>query len=153
VSALGGTTVLVIVLSIVVGYLALEHRYAEVLLIVVAASVGGALSQILKLWFGRARPDIVPHLVSVASLSFSQRALDAVGRDLPHAWRAHGEIREAAAHPNVLHRGLPDAGTRHRAQSDLARRSLSDRRAGRLVRRPGVGAPLGSRARYGTGDR
>jgi len=70
VSALGGTTVLVIVLSVVVGYLALEHRYAEVLLIVVAASVGGALSQILKLWFGRARPDVVPHLVSVASLSF-----------------------------------------------------------------------------------
>jgi undecaprenyl-diphosphatase len=70
VSALGGTTVLVIVLSVVLGYLALEHRYAEVMLIVVAASVGGALNQILKLWFGRARPDIVPHLVTVGSLSF-----------------------------------------------------------------------------------
>jgi len=70
VTALGGTTVLVIVLVIVVGYLALEHRYAEVLLIAVAASVGGALSEILKLWFDRARPDVVPHLVSVASASF-----------------------------------------------------------------------------------
>jgi len=59
-----------IVLVVVVGYLALEHRYAEVTLIVVAASVGGALSQILKSVFGRARPDVVPHLVTVASTSF-----------------------------------------------------------------------------------
>ena len=69
-TALGGTTVLMIVLVVVVGYLALEHRYAEVALIVVAVSVGGALSQILKSVFGRARPDVVPHLVTVASTSF-----------------------------------------------------------------------------------
>ena len=69
-TALGGMTVLVIVLVVVTGYLALDRRYGELVLIVVAAAVGGALSQGLKLFFARARPDIVPHLVTVASASF-----------------------------------------------------------------------------------
>jgi len=60
-TALGGTTVLVIVLVVVVGYLALERRYAEIALLA-GASAGGGLA--------RARPDVVPHLVSVGSASF-----------------------------------------------------------------------------------
>ncbi|PYN81354.1 MAG: phosphoesterase [Candidatus Rokuibacteriota bacterium] len=69
-TALGGTTVLVIVLVVVVGYLALERRYAEIALLAGASAGGGLLSEALKLWFARARPDVVPHLVSVGSASF-----------------------------------------------------------------------------------
>ena len=70
VTALGGTTVLALVLMIVVGYLALEHRYDAIALVVVATAGGGALSAGLKWWFGRKRPEIVPHLVNVGSASF-----------------------------------------------------------------------------------
>jgi len=70
VTALGGTGVLAIILLIVVGYLALEHRYDAIVLIVVATCGGGVLSEFLKWWFARKRPEIVPHLVSVGSASF-----------------------------------------------------------------------------------
>jgi len=70
VTALGGTGVLAIILMIVLGYLALEHRYDAIVLIVVATSGGGALSEFLKWWFARKRPEIVPHLVDVGSASF-----------------------------------------------------------------------------------
>ncbi|PYN87803.1 MAG: phosphoesterase [Candidatus Rokuibacteriota bacterium] len=70
VTALGGTTVLALVLTIVVGYLALERRYDAIVLVVVATAGGGLLSELLKWWFARQRPQIVPHLVEVGSASF-----------------------------------------------------------------------------------
>jgi undecaprenyl-diphosphatase len=70
VTALGGTGVLAIILLIVVGYLALEGRYDAIALIVVATAGGGFLSELLKWWFARKRPEIVPHLVNVGSASF-----------------------------------------------------------------------------------
>ncbi len=70
VTALGGTTVLALFLLIVVGYLALEARYDAIVLVVVATAGGGILSAGMKWWFARARPEIVPHLVSVGSASF-----------------------------------------------------------------------------------
>jgi undecaprenyl-diphosphatase len=70
VTALGGTTVLALFLTIVVGYLALEHRYDAILLVVVATAGGGLLGEGMKWWFARARPAIVPHLVNVGSASF-----------------------------------------------------------------------------------
>jgi undecaprenyl-diphosphatase len=70
VTALGGTGVLAIILLIVVGYLALEGRYDAIALIVVATAGGGLLSEVLKWWFARKRPEIVPHLVNVGSASF-----------------------------------------------------------------------------------
>src|SRR5439155_1017677 len=70
VTALGGTTVLALVLMIVVGYLALEHRYDAIVLVVVATAGGGLLNEGLKWWFARKRPEIVPHLVNVGSASF-----------------------------------------------------------------------------------
>jgi undecaprenyl-diphosphatase len=39
-------------------------------LIVVATAGGGFLGELLKWWFARQRPDIVPHLVEVGSASF-----------------------------------------------------------------------------------
>jgi undecaprenyl-diphosphatase len=70
VTALGSPTVLIIVLASSLGYLALRNRYDEVALVSVASAGGGALSAGLKQLFGRGRPDIVPHLVHVSSLSF-----------------------------------------------------------------------------------
>jgi len=70
VTALGGTTVLALFLTIVVGYLALESRYDAVVLVVVATAGGGLLGEGMKWWFARARPQIVPHLVNVGSASF-----------------------------------------------------------------------------------
>ena len=70
VTALGGMTVLALVLMIVVGYLALEQRYDAIALVVVATAGGGLLSEGLKWWFARKRPEIVPHLVNVGSASF-----------------------------------------------------------------------------------
>jgi undecaprenyl-diphosphatase len=69
-TALGGTGVLATILLIVVGYLALEGRYDAIALIVVATTGGGLLSELLKWWFARKRPEIVPHLVNVGSASF-----------------------------------------------------------------------------------
>jgi undecaprenyl-diphosphatase len=70
ITALGSTSVLVIVLLCAVGYLALQRRYDAMALVIVAAGGGGLLSAGLKQLFGRDRPDIVPHLVTVESLSF-----------------------------------------------------------------------------------
>ena len=70
VTALGGTGVLATILLIVLGYLALEGRYDAIALIVVATAGGGLLSELLKWWFARKRPEIVPHLVNVGSASF-----------------------------------------------------------------------------------
>jgi len=70
VTALGGTTVLALFLVIVVGYLALEHRYDAMVLVVIATAGGGLLGEGLKWWFARERPAIVPHLVHVGSASF-----------------------------------------------------------------------------------
>ena len=70
VTALGGTTVLALFLTIVVGYLALESRYDAVVVVVVATAGGGLLGEALKWWFARARPQVVPHLVNVGSASF-----------------------------------------------------------------------------------
>jgi len=70
VTALGGTTVLAVFLTIVVGYLALESRYDAVVVVVIATAGGGLLGEALKRWFARARPQIVPHLVNVGSASF-----------------------------------------------------------------------------------
>jgi undecaprenyl-diphosphatase len=70
ITALGSPTVLTIVLLSAMGYLVLQHRYDAAALVVVASAGGGALSVGLKHLFGRGRPDVVPRLVHVNSLSF-----------------------------------------------------------------------------------
>jgi undecaprenyl-diphosphatase len=52
------------------GYLVLMRRYGATMLVLVASVGGGILSQGLKQLFGRPRPEVVPHLVVVESLSF-----------------------------------------------------------------------------------
>ncbi|MGC4086140.1 MAG: phosphatase PAP2 family protein, partial [Vicinamibacterales bacterium] len=45
-------------------------RYATTLIVVAAAVSGEVLSELLKLWFARPRPAVVPHLRAVATGSF-----------------------------------------------------------------------------------
>lgn len=70
VTALGGVTVLGLVLAGVVGFLLIQRRYGAMWLIL-ASTLGGAfLTTALKELFGRERPSVVPHLVEVATASF-----------------------------------------------------------------------------------
>jgi undecaprenyl-diphosphatase len=70
ITALGGTPILVGVIVCAVGYLLLVNRYAAAALVLVASAGGGFLSLLLKEFFGRMRPGVVPHLVTVEGLSF-----------------------------------------------------------------------------------
>jgi undecaprenyl-diphosphatase len=70
ITPLGGRTMLVAVTLFVIGYLALERKYGAMWLVAVATAGGGLLTTGMKDLFGRARPDLVPHLVAVTSPSF-----------------------------------------------------------------------------------
>ena len=70
ITALGGYTVLFLVTLACVGYLWLNRKWRAMWL-VIASIVGGVMmSEVLKQFFQRERPSIVPHLVTVHSLSF-----------------------------------------------------------------------------------
>ena len=70
ITALGGTTVLTLVSFLAIAFLALRGRWRQAA-VAAAATGGGALFGVtLKSLFARARPEIVPHLVEVNSLSF-----------------------------------------------------------------------------------
>ena len=70
ITALGSPVVLGLVVLIITGSLVLQGRYRTAM-IVLAASVGGELiNESLKVLFERPRPDVVPHLRTVTTLSF-----------------------------------------------------------------------------------
>jgi undecaprenyl-diphosphatase len=70
VTALGGPTVIWLVVAAVVGFLCLQARYRTAMMVAVAAGSGEILNQLLKLVFMRPRPSVVPHLRDVTSASF-----------------------------------------------------------------------------------
>ncbi len=70
ITALGGYTVLSMILVAAVAYLLLNGKRASALLVLGAVVGGTALSNVLKVFFDRQRPDVVGHLVDVHSLSF-----------------------------------------------------------------------------------
>lgn len=70
ITALGGYTVLTLVVLAVAGYLLLAGKTHGMWLVLVASGGGYALTMGLKEVFGRERPDIVPHLVHAGSASF-----------------------------------------------------------------------------------
>lgn len=69
-TAMGGPVVLTLVVAAVAGFLLLQGRERTAVVIVVASASGQLLNELLKELFARPRPDIVPHLREVASLSF-----------------------------------------------------------------------------------
>jgi undecaprenyl-diphosphatase len=70
ITALGGATVLWLIGLAVVGYLLQQRAYGAMWLVVGATTGGMLLTSALKHLFGRERPDVVLHLVTVYSPSF-----------------------------------------------------------------------------------
>jgi undecaprenyl-diphosphatase len=69
-TSLGSVAVLTTFSLAVLGYLVVRRQHHAAVLVLVATGGGGLLSSVLKGVFERDRPDVVPHLVSVSSLSF-----------------------------------------------------------------------------------
>jgi undecaprenyl-diphosphatase len=69
-TALGGPTVLGLTVCAVVGFLVLQGLYRNALFVFLASMGGWLLNDVLKEFFARPRPTIVPHLRQVMSLSF-----------------------------------------------------------------------------------
>ncbi|MGH7213160.1 MAG: phosphatase PAP2 family protein [Tepidisphaeraceae bacterium] len=70
ITALGGVAVLTLATLAVAGFLALNRKYHAMLLVLVATGGGLALSSMLKGFFDRGRPELVPHLSHVYTSSF-----------------------------------------------------------------------------------
>jgi undecaprenyl-diphosphatase len=70
ISAMGGSTVLALVVFAVAGFLLLQTRLRTALFVAATAVSGDIVSNALKLEFHRPRPAIVPHLRQVFSTSF-----------------------------------------------------------------------------------
>lgn len=70
ITALGSETILALVTIAAVAFLLLRRRRRQAAFVAAAIAGGAVLSGILKSQFARARPDIVPHLVTVNSHSF-----------------------------------------------------------------------------------
>ncbi len=70
ITALGGYTVLTLVVLFAAGYMWLARKRHAMWLMLVASAGGVVLSNALKVAFGRPRPEVVAHLVEVQSLSF-----------------------------------------------------------------------------------
>ena len=70
ITALGGVTVLVMVSVLAVAFLLLRGRWRQAIFTVLATAGGAMMGHLVKGLFARSRPDAVPHLVEVTSLSF-----------------------------------------------------------------------------------
>lgn len=70
ITALGGYPVLTLLSAMAMGYLLLAGRRGSAALVLVSVVGGTVITVFLKGLFERARPDLVPHLVEVQTLSF-----------------------------------------------------------------------------------
>jgi undecaprenyl-diphosphatase len=70
ITTLGGTTVVTLITSAVIGFLLVDSKRRAALLIFFSVAGGALLGPLLKLGFDRPRPDLVAHLVEVQSASF-----------------------------------------------------------------------------------
>jgi undecaprenyl-diphosphatase len=69
-TALGGFTILTLLVAAATGYLFIARRRAMAALVAFSAAAALLLSHLLKEFFGRPRPEVVPHLVRVSTESF-----------------------------------------------------------------------------------
>lgn len=70
ITALGGLSVLTLVIVTAAGFLAVIGAYRNMWVLVLSTSTGITASLLLKHFFARPRPDIVPHLDQVFTSSF-----------------------------------------------------------------------------------
>ena len=119
-TALGGSTVVTLVVVLVAGFLLMQRLWLTALALVLATATGGQMVWLIKRTIGRARPDLVPHLVDVSNASFpSGHATNSAIVYLTLAALAAQVVRDR-----------------------LSRRPLAVRRAGRLELRHALGARL-----------
>src|SRR3954471_19401042 len=69
-TAIGGSTVLGLIIAVVVGFLVLQTRYRTAIVVAVTSGTGEMLNAVMKHLFNRARPSVVPHLRVVYTTSF-----------------------------------------------------------------------------------
>ena len=69
-TAIGGPTVLGLVVVVVTGFLVLQTRYRTALVVAITFFSGELLNAAMKHVFNRPRPSVVPHLRAVYSTSF-----------------------------------------------------------------------------------
>ena len=70
ITALGSPVVLGLIVLIITGYLLLEARYVTALIVLATSISGEIVDELLKLFFERPRPAVVPHLRTVVTASF-----------------------------------------------------------------------------------
>jgi undecaprenyl-diphosphatase len=70
ITALGSFAVLTLVTVVAVVFLMVSKRYAEAATLFFAAVLGQVLSETIKAFIGRPRPDLVAHIVDTTSASF-----------------------------------------------------------------------------------
>jgi len=70
ITALGGAPVLGLTVAAIVGFLLLQGMQRTALFVLLASAGGWLLNSALKAAFGRPRPDVVPHLRDIMTLSF-----------------------------------------------------------------------------------
>lgn len=70
ITALGGFAVLTLLVLLACGYLAVQKKWGDAALLLVATIGGTLISETLKAGFARARPDLVAHVVETTSMSF-----------------------------------------------------------------------------------
>ena len=70
ITSLGGATVIGLAVAAIVGFLLLQGMSRTALFVLIASAGGWLLNNGLKAVFARPRPDVVPHLHEVMSLSF-----------------------------------------------------------------------------------
>ncbi len=70
ITALGGTTALTLLTLVAVGYLLTARKVTDAVFLAAATGGGAILGKLLKLFFARPRPEVVPHFVDVTSASF-----------------------------------------------------------------------------------
>lgn len=70
ITALGGFAVLALIVLLAVGYLGVQRKWGDALLLLGATLGGTAISEGLKVGFARPRPDLVAHIVETTSMSF-----------------------------------------------------------------------------------
>jgi undecaprenyl-diphosphatase len=70
ITVVGGTTVLTLVTAFAAFYLLARRKWALALFVAGTIGTGAIVNAILKSFFLRDRPDLVPHLVEVSSASF-----------------------------------------------------------------------------------
>ncbi|MEP9397976.1 phosphatase PAP2 family protein [Mesorhizobium sp. KR2-14] len=69
-TSLGSAAVLIFITAAAIFYLLVERKPLAALLVLVAVAGGQVLSSLLKFGIDRTRPDVVPHLAEVHTMSF-----------------------------------------------------------------------------------